>query len=79
MDDNKCTQCGMLLLSPTDYHTYAACQLFRYTLNSDKVEANIRAIIEYGMRAQEAGITAEQAMRDTRLVRQARGAMEGER
>lgn len=68
---SSCAQCGMLALSPSDYHPYAACVMFAHLKSSEKVEANLRAVIEYGMRAQQAGISAEQAMREVRLVREA--------
>lgn len=64
----KCAQCGMLTLSAVDYHPYAACVIFARTRQSDKVESNLKAIVEYGMAAERAGVSAEQAMRDIRLV-----------
>jgi hypothetical protein len=67
---STCAQCGMLTLSPSDYHPYAACVMFTHLRQSDKVESNLKAVIEYGMRAERAGISAEQAMRDMRLVKE---------
>jgi hypothetical protein len=66
---SKCARCGMNLLSATDYHPFAACVMFQGLKDGDRVEANIKAVIEYGMKAQAAGISAEQAMRDIRLGR----------
>lgn len=65
----KCAACGMSLLSARDYHPHAACQLFRLTQSSDKVESNIKSVIEYGMKAQELGLSSEEAMRDLTKVR----------
>jgi hypothetical protein len=37
--------------------------------NSDKVESNLRAVVEYGMRAERGGVSLETAMRDISKVR----------
>jgi hypothetical protein len=59
----------MLTFSITDYHPYAACVMFRQLSNSDKVESNLRAVVEYGMRAERGGVSLETAMRDISKVR----------
>lgn len=64
----KCAECKMPLHGPRDYHPFAACELFKHLHRSDTVEANLQAVVEYGMKAQEKGLTAEQAMRDMTIV-----------
>lgn len=68
MEFKKCATCGMNLLSSTDYHPHVACQLFRQTHSSDKVESGLKSVIEYGMKAQKLGLSSEQAMRDITKV-----------
>lgn len=64
MRNNTCAQCGMLTSAP-NYHPFAACLMFQACRNSLTVEANLRAVVEYGMKAQRQGLTIEEAM--TRL------------
>lgn len=66
---SKCHACGMVTMGVRDYHPYAACVMFRHLGQGEKVEANLRAVVEYGMRAQEAGIPIETAMRDITAMR----------
>lgn len=54
--------------STREYHPWAACELFKATRNSRSVIPNIAAVIEYGMKAQKAGVSVEEAMRDFNLV-----------
>lgn len=68
---SKCHGCGMVTMGVRDYHPYAACVMFRQLGQGDKVEANLRAVVEYGMRAQQAGIPIETAMRDMTAMRRA--------
>lgn len=65
---SKCAGCGMLTLSNVDYHPYAACVMFKRLLSSEKVEASLKAVIEYGMKAERAGLSPEEAIRDIRKV-----------
>lgn len=43
-----CSQCGMLLRKPNDYHPYAACLMFNACRDGNVVEANLGAVVEYG-------------------------------
>ena len=63
-----CAGCGMLTESPREYHPWAVCELFKATRNSRITFANIAAVVEYGMKAQKAGVSIEDAMRDFNLV-----------
>lgn len=63
----SCHGCGMLLTSVREYHPFAVCELYKATRDAKRVRANIRSVIEYGMRAERAGISAEDAMRDLTL------------
>jgi len=38
--------------------------MFRGCYNGNTVDANLRAVVEYGMKAQAAGVTLEKAMDD---------------
>jgi hypothetical protein len=62
--ETACTACGMYSATPREYHPWAVCELFKATRNSNSVRVNIKAVIEYGMKAQKAGISAEDAMAD---------------
>ncbi|MEO0467601.1 MAG: hypothetical protein AAF216_13755 [Pseudomonadota bacterium] len=63
-----CFNCGMHTNSPAEYHPYAACLMFEAARDGDTVEANLRAVVEYGMRAQALGLSLDEAMSDIRLV-----------
>ena len=67
-EESKCHGCGMVTHGPRDYHPFAACELFKTIRNGDTVEANIRAVVEYGMKAQQQGVSLEVAMRDLTKV-----------
>jgi hypothetical protein len=59
-----CSACGMLVGLHRNYHPHAACLMFRECHNGNTVDANLRAVVEYGMRAQAAGVSLEKAMDD---------------
>lgn len=63
-----CGQCGQLIETPREYHPYAACQLFKALRNSMQVRGNLKAVIEYGMKAQAKGVSVEDAMADFNKV-----------
>jgi len=63
-----CAGCGMLIDSVREYHPWVVCELFKAGRNSASVRANIKAVIEYGMKAQEVGVSAEDAMADFNSV-----------
>lgn len=65
---NHCAGCGMHTETPREYHSWAVCELFKATHNSDSVRGNIKAAIEFGMRAQKAGISVDDAMADFNSV-----------
>lgn len=68
--NDRCAACGMQVEGPA-YHPYIACMLFKQTRDSRTVEANLRAVVEYGMSAQIAGLPLDVAMRRIDLVRPA--------
>ena len=64
-----CSCCGMVAGPVRAYHPYAACLMFQQTRSSEATMANLAAVVDYGMKAQAAGITLEQAMADfTRVL-----------
>jgi len=54
----------MLVGQHRNYHPHAACLMFRGCHNGNTVDANLRAVVEYGMKAQAAGVPLEKAMDD---------------
>lgn len=60
-DDDLCTECGMRS-KVGEYHPYAACLMFKASHSSNIVRANLQDVVEYGMRAQQAEVTARDAM-----------------
>jgi hypothetical protein len=66
--ETTCAGCGMPTSSYREYHPWAVCELFKATRNSTNVRINIRAVIEYGMKAERAGVSVDAAMRDFNLV-----------
>jgi len=62
--NDKCAACGMPMPKdgPARYHPHLACLAFRACHNSATIDANLKAVIEYGMRAQRLGVSAEEAM-----------------
>lgn len=65
--NNHCASCGMLIEAPA-YHPFIACALFKQTHDGRTVDANLRAVVEYGMRAAAAGVDLDTAMRRIDLV-----------
>lgn len=53
---------------PRVYHPYAACLMFQQTHSSEAVQANLAAVVAFGMSAQRAGVTLEQALADFNRV-----------
>lgn len=41
---NICQECGMVCRTPTEYHPYAACLMFKACHDGDKVRANLEAV-----------------------------------
>lgn len=41
---NVCSECGMALREPYEYHPYAACLMFRGCTDGDVVRANLNAV-----------------------------------
>lgn len=64
----SCTCCGMPGGPPGTYHPYAACLMFQQSRSSENVRANLAAVVDYGMKAQKAGVTLEQALNDFNSV-----------
>jgi hypothetical protein len=48
---DKCAECHMLV-SPSEYHPYAACVLYKQLGQADKVKSCLDSIIEYATRSQ---------------------------
>lgn len=67
MSNRTCSGCGMPVEGEA-YHPWAACELFKASHSSKTVEANLQAVVEYGMRAQRAGVSIETAMSDLSRV-----------
>lgn len=63
-----CAKCGMHVAGPRDYHPHAACLMFQACRNGNEVDDNLSAVVEYGMKAQRAGLALDQAMNDIRAV-----------
>ena len=63
-----CNACGMLVGGQKEYHPYAACLMFKACHNGNTVDANLAAVVEYGMKAQAAGLDLDQAMHDLTIV-----------
>lgn len=63
-----CRACGMADTDAPAYHPYAACLMMQAARNGRTVEANLRAVVEYGMKAHAAGISLDEAMSDIRSV-----------
>lgn len=63
----NCVWCGMSV-SPLAYHPFAACMMFRSAKDGSAVEANLRAVVDFGMQAQQCGITIETAMKNIAVV-----------
>lgn len=70
-EGGACAECGMWCKHPREYHPFAVCQLFKALRNSESVRGNIKAVIEYGMRAERAGVSVDDAMADFNTVHNA--------
>ena len=66
----SCSQCGMAGVDAPKYHPYAACLMFLGCGNGDYVSHNLRAVVEYGMKAERAGVSIDAAMENIALVRE---------
>lgn len=64
----KCHGCGMPTRSVREYHPFIACVLFEHTRNSLSVDANLRAVVNYGMTAEKKGVSLDGAMSDLTKV-----------
>ena len=64
---SDCQQCGMLVEHPAEYHPYALCLMVKASSSKTAIP-NLRAVIEYGMKAERAGVSVEEAMRDLKSV-----------
>jgi hypothetical protein len=53
---------------PQAYHPFAACLMFQQTRSSEATQANLAAVLDYGMKAAAAGITLDQALSDINRV-----------
>lgn len=73
-----CHECGMVGKTVREYHPWAVCQLFKATHDAGAVRANIKSIIQYGMLAQEAGLSVDEAFADFNLVHRVAEAKDGE-
>jgi len=49
----RCAECGMQLVSPNEYHPYAACAMYRQEKDAHAVRMNIKAILEHGKATSE--------------------------
>lgn len=63
-----CGCCGHFGGGPRAYHPYAACLMFKQTRSSEAMQMNLAAVVDYGMKAQKAGVTLEQALSDFNSV-----------
>ena len=63
-----CSQCGMSGTEAPKYHPYAACLMFRGVGDGRTVDANLRAVVEYGMTVQKHGISLDEAMSNLSAV-----------
>jgi hypothetical protein len=46
-ENHACSACGMSV-EPHAYHPYAACLMFRACHDGNVVDANLKAVVEYG-------------------------------
>lgn len=63
-----CSCCGMEDGPGLAYHPYAACLMFKETHSSEATQMNLAAVVQYGMNAQKAGVTLEQALANVNSV-----------
>ena len=67
---DRCTACGMPVSGAAEYHPYTACLMFMACHNSKTVWANLQATVEYGMKTESAGLSADNTMHNTCLLRE---------
>ena len=60
----SCIICSMPRNGVKEFHPYAACSMFKVCHNSRTVHENLRAVVEYGMEAERAGVSLDRAMND---------------
>lgn len=48
---SHCGECGMVILTPGEYHPYAACAMYKQWGDSHAVRVSLAAIIEHGNKA----------------------------
>lgn len=63
-----CSLCGMHVEENAGYHPYAACLMFQQCRNGNTVDSNLKAVVEYGMKAQEKGLSLDEAMKNISSV-----------
>lgn len=61
--NENCGNCGMAVSGPS-YHPLTACYMYRGGLGTALVNANLRQVVEYGMKAQARGVDLDAAMAD---------------
>lgn len=66
---NTCASCGMNVGAVATYHPFTACLMFRQVRDGNVVAANLRAVVEYGMKAHARGVDLATAMNDITSVR----------
>lgn len=65
MSENRdCAECGMLC-SPTEYHPFAACLMFKACNNGNQVRSNLAAVVGYGKALRDRELDAGKARGDT--------------
>ena len=61
-NEHECAECGMAVSGSAEFHPYLACMAMKHCHDSKSVRANLSWVVQYGMRAERAGVTIEQAM-----------------
>ena len=67
-ENSQCAECGMTLQTTREFHPWAACVFFKAGRTAPTVRGNIKAIVEYGMKAQKKGVSLKDAMADVAKV-----------
>ena len=67
--NTSCQECGMLVGEGPRYHPYAACLMMKAAKNGTTVEANLQAVVKFGMDAQRSGVSLKRAMEHFPSVR----------
>lgn len=68
MSNNICQDCGMVVRTPTEYHPYAACLMFKACHDGDTVRANLEAVRSDARSTQATPDAAEAAQEDRSIV-----------